>query len=174
MQKTARGFTLIETILYIGLFVLMAGAVLNFVWNTLDLSGKDRSARAAYAEARLVSMRLNGLIREASGIDAAESVFDDPNGKLVLEQLGTSDTLTIDLQGSRVMLTETGQSAVPLQSSQTETTSLTFTQAGTEADQSEYAGYELGLRSIGYDGKRASYRAETGFSSGAFLRNSGL
>ena len=172
--KTLAGFTLFETILYIALFSLMAVAVLQFAWNTLDLGTKGQSFRQVHSEARFVSMRLNNLIRESEGVNTVDSLLDDPAGKLVLEKLGSSDTVTIELQNSRITLTETGGESIPLQSLGTVTTELRFTMEGNSTDQSEYVGYNFLLQSEGNESKRNVYQAIARIFSGASIRNSGL
>ncbi|MEK7182119.1 MAG: hypothetical protein AAB708_03255, partial [Patescibacteria group bacterium] len=103
-----------------------------------------------------------------------DSLLDDPAGKLVLEKLGSSDTVTIELQNSRITLTETGGESIPLQSLGTVTTELRFTMEGNSTDQSEYVGYNFLLQSEGNESKRNVYQAIARIFSGASIRNSGL
>lgn len=169
-----RGFTFFEVILYLGIFSLMATALLNFSWDMIDLGTKDRTYRGVVSDGRFVSERLENIMRSSAGIDADASVFDDANGRLVLLRLETSDTVTIDLQDGRVTLTETGRSPVALHSAETRAASLVFQKYGLADDGSEYAGFMLTLESAGYGTTRAPYDATTTIRSGAFIRNNGL
>lgn len=173
MRKTLRGFSFFEVILYLGLFSVMATALLQFSWNVLDLGTKDRTGRQVFSDARFVTQRIGYFIRNASGIDTGASIFDDADGKLVLRVLGSSDTVTIELQNGDVILTETGQPGVALNGDDTQAESLTFLDYGTEADGSEYVDLTLVLESAGNDTADSPYQAATTLRSGAFIRNSG-
>ena len=174
MKKNLKGFTLFEVILYLAIFFLMAVALLNFSWDMLDLGTKDRTLRTTVSDARFISERLTSLIRTSSGVDDGASVLDDDNGRLVLKKLGSSDTVTIDIQNGLVTVTETGQPAVALHSADTEVPILRFQKYGSAADGSEYAGFSLALQSVGTGTARAPYEAMTTLRGGAFLRNNGL
>jgi hypothetical protein len=115
------------------------------------------------------------LIRNASGIDTGASVWNDGDGKIVLEEVGSSDTMTISISNGRVMLTETGQSGVALHSAESKVRSLTFQKYGSQSDGSEYVGFELVLESASSDtALPAEYGATTTLQGGASLRNSGI
>lgn len=174
VQKTLRGFSFFEVILYLGLFSVMATALLQFSWDVFDVGIKDRTGRRVFSDARFVTERINYFIRNAGGIDTVTSVWNDPNGKLVLNKLGSSDTVTIDIQNGDVVLTETGQPAVVLNGNDTIVESLTFLDYGTRADRSEYVDFTLSLESAKNDAARSPYQATTTIESGAFIRNSGL
>lgn len=173
MQQTLRGFSFFEIILYLGLFSVMATALLQFSWNVLDLGIKDRVSRQVFSDARFVTERIGYFIRNASGIDTGASIFDDANGRLVLNVLGSSDTVTIDIQNGAVVLTETGRPAVVLNGADSKVGSLTFLNYGTRADRSEYADFTLVLESAGNDIAGSPYQATTTLRSGSFIRNSG-
>lgn len=175
MRKTLKAFSFFEVILYLGLFSLLATALLTFSWDVLDLSDKNETGQYVFSDARFVSERLGTLVRKASGIDTEASVLDDSNGKLVLNQIGSSDTVTVELVSGRVMLTESGSEAVALHSLSTQVASLTFQKYGTSEDGSEYVGYTLVFEAAKNDENAPSrYQAATTLESGAFIRNSGL
>lgn len=170
--KTLRGFTFFEVIIYLGLFSLLATALFQFAWNVFDLEMKDRTSRRVFSDARFVSERVNYFIRNAGGVDAGASVFENTNGKLVLNVLDSSDTITIEIQNGNVVLAETGQAAVNLNSNDTKATGLTFTRYGSEAEGSEYIDFTLALESEQNDTARSPYQSETEIQSGAYIRNS--
>lgn len=174
MRKTLRGFTFFEVLIYLALFSSLMLALMNFSWNMFDLEAKGETERSIFSQSRQTSERLNGLIRNAAGIDTAASEFDTTLGTLVLEQLGTSDTVTIGVESGQVTVTETGTSGVALQGSDTETVRLEFTKYGDQSDGSEYVGYMLEVESAENDATRAPYRGTATLHSGAFIRNSGL
>lgn len=174
MKKTLRGFSFFEVILYVGLFALMATALFQFSWNVFDIGTKERTGRRLFSDARFVTERINFFIRNASGIDATTSVWNDPNGKLVLNQLGSSDTVTIEVGNGEIILTESGQGPVTLHGSDTQVVGLTFLSYGSRDDGSEYVGFTLSLESVKNNSADSPYQATTIIQSGAFIRNSGL
>lgn len=175
MKNTRPGFSFFETILYLALFSLLAVGLFHFSFDVLDLGTKDRTSRHVFSDARFVAERMKYFIRNASGIDEDASILDDANGKIVFEQVGSSDTVTISIEGGRVMLTETNQPRVPLYSAESKVKSLTFQKYGSEADGSEYVGFVLVLESAGNDTTAPSaYEATTTLRGGAYIRNSGI
>ncbi len=173
-MKTLKGFTFFEVILYLGIFSLMAVMLFDFSWNMLDMGTKERSARQTFSEARMTVERIRYEIRRASGIDAGASVFDDDDGKLVLERLGSSDTVTIEIENGVVTLTETGQSAVALHSAETVASALRFTEYGSATDKSEYAQFTLTLEAFLAGSPDWPRDTRTELRSGAHIRHSGI
>lgn len=174
MRKNLRGFSLFETMLYLALFSVLATALFQFSWNIFTLGTQDRTDRHIFSDARFVAVRLDTLIRNATGIDAAASTFGGTNGVLVLEEPG-SGTVTLALAQGNIVLTESGQSGVVLNSPDTRVIGLTFERSGTRADGSEYAAFSLTLGSVN-NGTAAPemYQGVTTIEGGAFIRNSGL
>lgn len=170
--KTLRAFSFFEVLIYMGIFSLIATGLLAFAWDVLHLSEQDRAARQVYSEARVTSERLKYLIRNSAGIDVPASRMSDADGKLVLNQLGSSGTLTIDLDGGRIRLSESGQGEVKLTSANVRVTDLTFLDYGSAADASEFVSFSLTLESPSET--RPTAAAATTIESGAFIRNSGV
>lgn len=172
---TLKGFTLFEVLIYLGIFCLMAGALLSFSWNVLDLGNKDRIGRHVFSDARFVTERLKSLIRQSSGADTDASVWNDANGRLVLQRIGSSDTVTIEIEDGIVTLTESGQPSVRLHSGDTRVTELRFMRYGAQAEASEYIDFTLGCESVQKNiHTRSVYDAVSTIRSGVAIRNSGL
>jgi hypothetical protein len=171
-RKTLRGFSFFEVIIYLGLFSMMATALFQFSWDVFDLGTKDRTSRRVLADARFVTERVNYFIRNAGGVDTNASVFGDANGKLVLNVLDSGNTVTIELQNGNIVLTETGQVAVNLNSNDTKTASLAFIKYGSSEDGSEYIDFTFALESAQNNSSRSPYQAATTLQSGAYIRNS--
>jgi hypothetical protein len=173
MRTSLKGFSLFEVILYLGIFSVMATALLQFSWNIMDLGAKDKTARRVFSDARFLTERVNFFIRNAEGIDEGASLLNEAAGKLVLSQVGSSDTVTLEVQGEKLWLTETGGAAVALHGIDSRVQSLEFSVSGSEADGSEYVGYTLVLESARNDEDvRSPYEMTTTIQSGAFVRNS--
>jgi hypothetical protein len=135
---------------------------------------QGRVSRHVFSDARFVTERIDYFIRNAGSINTGASVWNDANGKLVLNKLGSSDIVTIDIQNGAVVLTETGRPAVVLNGADSKVESLTFLNYGTRADRSEYVDFTLVLESAGNDTADSPYQATTTIRSGAFIRNSGI
>lgn len=172
-RKILRGFTFFEVILYLGLFAALAPALFQFFWNVLDLGNKDYASRRVFSDARLATERIDYFIRNAESIDTDNSVFDNANGKLVLNKFGGSGTLTLAIEDNKIMVAETGQPAAALNGPDSRVTGFTLTRYGDRATASEYVDFTLTLQSAQYDTARAPYQAATTLRAGAFLRNSG-
>lgn len=174
MRKTLPGFSLFETVLYLALFSLLAIALFRFSWDVFDLHTKNQVLDAVFSDARLVTSRIDMLIRNASGINGAASRFDTADGKLVLEQLGSGNTVTIDIQNGNVVLTESGQPGTVLNSPKSKVVGLTFSKHGTQVDGSEYVSFSLSLGSGVSSVVPADFSENTTIEGGDFIRNSGL
>lgn len=175
MRRTRSGFSFFETILYLALFSLLAVTLFRFSFDAFGLGIKDRISRHVFSDARFVTSRMNSILRNAAGIDTGGSVWNDPDGKVVLEQVGSSDTVTISIENGRVTLTETGHPGVTLHSSESKVRELTFQKYGSREDGSEYVGFVLKLESAANDtAAPAEYGVITTLRGGAFIRNSGI
>lgn len=175
MKKKLRGFSFFEVVLYLALFSAMATALLQFSWNVIDLGVKDRTARQVFSDARFIAERIDFFIRNAESIDTNASLLDASNGKLVLKKIGSSDTVTIDIQNGDVTLTETGTPGVILHSSDSKAESLLFSEYGSRSEGSEYVHFVLALKSTKNDDTISSqYKTSTTIKGGAFIRNSGV
>lgn len=175
MRTSLKGFSYFEVILYLGLFSLLATTVLTFSWNVLDLADKQHTDESLFSDARFLSEKLNTLIRSSSGIDTDASLLNDEQGKLVLSQLNSSDTVTIEIINNQVVLTPSGSETVTLHTSASKIKSLLFQKYGTLEDKSEYIGYTLVLDTVQTDTNSPfRYQTSTTLESGAYIRNSGL
>ncbi|NTW26940.1 MAG: hypothetical protein HGA36_01305 [Candidatus Moranbacteria bacterium] len=83
-NKTKKGFTFIETILYIAISSVVVGVLFAYGWNMVSARTKAATMRDTAANARLIMLRLNNEIRMATDIDKNNSVFEGENGKISL------------------------------------------------------------------------------------------
>jgi len=159
--------------LYLGLFSLLATALLHFSWNVLDLGVKERTSRQVLSDARFLSERMTFFIRNAESLDESASAFDTASGKLVLKKMNSSDTQSIDIQNGMLMLTETGSSSLALHSNDSKVESLVFSHYGSQSDHSEYVSFVLTLASArNSEISPSQYQGTIVVHGGAFIRNS--
>ena len=126
MKKTLRGFTFIEVLLYIGLFSLLGTAMLTFAWDIIELSERGKTERLITEEGRLALVRIESLIRDSAGVDESASTWDDADGILVLNEFGSSDTVTLYRQNGQIMMRQSGHDPIALQSRNVQVSSLFF------------------------------------------------
>lgn len=125
-----KGFSFFEVILYLGLFSLLSTALLTFSWDTLSLADKQESEEIVFSDARFISEKLNNLIRNSAGVDTPSSVFDQEQGKLVLLQVNSSETITLELLDGQIWITRSPSSSTTLHSRASKVDSLTFKKYG--------------------------------------------
>ena len=169
MKKRARGFTLIEVILYIGLFSLLGTALFTFAWDVIGVTEQGRTDRLLTEEARFAAERIKTSIRSAAGIDVENSVWDSTDGRLVLEVFGSSDTITFERQNERLIMQVSGQDPVFLQSADTRNTTLLFERSHAVSAAAEYVDLTLTTEMV----QTASplYASALTLQIGAALRN---
>lgn len=101
-NKTTKGFTFIETILYIAISSIVIGTLFAYGWNMVSARTKAATMRDTVANARLVAQRLNNEIRMAIDVDKDNSSFDIANGKITLTT--TREKVVIESNGDRISI----------------------------------------------------------------------
>lgn len=128
-----RGFSLIETILYIGIIALVLGALVQFALTMSESGDTTTAQQEVQANQRIVVQRMTDVIREALGIVTSSSQFDVEDGRLVLEYGDESRNPTI-IQG------DTSAGVVYLKEGSAATTTLTSPAVFVHRLQFEYLG----------------------------------
>lgn len=118
-----KGFTLIETILYVTIVSVMVVALVNFALNVIEGGVKSSNQQEVYSQVRYLSERIKQEIRNASDINtvsATQISLKEPiaSGK---------DPTIISLSGGIVSIQQGGGSVVALHSADTSVPSLIFT-----------------------------------------------
>jgi Tfp pilus assembly protein PilW len=138
---TARGTTILELILYIGIISLLITAVVAFSVDMLATSLKaDASAEAAW-NARFAVGRLAAEIRQAGGYDVANSVFTANPSKLILCPASlsactaaTGTVFTVSPTTGQLTAAVSGGTAQPLTSSRVTVAGFTIVDLSTDPD----------------------------------------
>lgn len=172
MKRTLRGFTFIEVLLYIGILSILGTALFTFAWDTLELSQKSRSDEKVLEESQFILEKITFLLRGAQGVNEAESVWDDANGKLVMNLLGTSDTLTIEQQNRQLTLQRTNEDPVAFHASDFQTSRILFERYRKTDSSISSVGITLTLETR--SGMGNEYTTLATLSTAVFLRNLGL
>ena len=169
--RRLRGFSFVEVILYLALFSLLGTALFEFSWDVLILREKGRTERFLVEEARFMTERIKYLTRNSS-VDVANSVWDNADGKLVLDVLGSSDAVTIELVNERVVVQVTGSDPMLLQTQGSRTTALTFSRLHSSDESAQYVDVVLSVETLAT--APPEYASDITLTTGMFIRNFGL
>lgn len=119
--KNSRGFTLMEVLLYISIFAIVGGFLVNILFGTLRVQTESQSARVVSEQGRFVVETIKRLVREASLIDISTTT---PQSTLILRTgryVNNKDFIHVYASGSAIYVAEgviddTGASSTPCSS----------------------------------------------------------
>jgi len=127
-QSSRRGFSLVETIIYLVLLMMLLVAIINFL---LFMSKSWASIRVDKGIAYTASTALERMTREikdADRVDTSRSIFNDTHGKLTLDVYttgGATTSLAFFLNGTTLVM-QNASGTTPLALSTTPIQNLTF------------------------------------------------
>jgi hypothetical protein len=84
MKSKLKGVTLIETMLYIGLFSIILLIVLSFMMSTQESTLRNNRRGTVYKTSEFVKQHLEYSFKNALLIDNTNSLFNDNSGVLLL------------------------------------------------------------------------------------------
>ena len=84
MKNKLKGFTLIETVLYIGLFSIILLMVVSFMVMTQDSTDKTKDSASLHKTSQLIIQHINYTFEHTTGIDEDGSIFEAEQGKLTV------------------------------------------------------------------------------------------
>jgi len=143
MRMKSKGFTLVETLIYLGLFVMLIIVIIDSI-SAISTSYKNIKELRAIESSAMASMdRMISEIRNANSVDTADTTFNSNPGQLSLIN-GTS-TRKFYVLNNRLMINEDG-SIGPLTGSDIKVTSLIFRSIATTT--SSAVKIELSLRNV--------------------------
>jgi type II secretory pathway pseudopilin PulG len=126
-MRHSRGFTLIETIVYIGLFALLIGGSIITTYQILRASERAGVKSTVQDEESFVLRKIDWAL---GSIDPTKS-YTPSSGTattLSLTQYGSTNVIIVRLNGSKVEMSEDGGTTYyPLTTSNVDVTGLTFT-----------------------------------------------
>ncbi|HUD04095.1 MAG TPA: prepilin-type N-terminal cleavage/methylation domain-containing protein [Candidatus Paceibacterota bacterium] len=128
LRRTTHGFTLVETLVYIGILVVLFLALTNAIIVVSRSYNNLVGQRAVAASIISTYDRLAREIRNATSIDTADSTFNSSPGTLaIFVGTGSSQiTRKFYLSGGAVAVSDNGVFEGNLTSAQASTTSLIF------------------------------------------------
>ena len=98
MKNISRGFTLIETLMYLGLFSIIIGGLTVSAYSFFELSGRNQYKAVLQNEQDFLIAKINMVVRNAQSVTipaagASASVLDATGNTIAL---GNSGTVTLN------------------------------------------------------------------------------
>ena len=166
--KKLSGITLIETILYLGLAVIVLGVLFSYGWNIIGINIKSQVVQETERSAQLVGERLASEIRRADSVDSANSTFGIP-AKLTL--LTAGEIVVIEDAGNHITLTRGLADPVSLNSQNVQIKNFVLTQQVSDTGEVQYVGFSFeAVADYPGSANRSEYQYSLPFSSGVALR----
>jgi prepilin-type N-terminal cleavage/methylation domain-containing protein len=110
-RNASRGFTLLETLIYIALFsILMSGAMVAS-YNLLEGGGRNEKAIGIQEEGTFINRKINWALTGASVVTASP---DGTTLTMTRPDLGAQSPLVITADGSTVSIARGGGVSTPL------------------------------------------------------------
>lgn len=155
--------SLIETILYLGIAVLVLGALFSYGWNVILIGTKSQVVQEVVFAGQLIGERLRFEIREA------ESVSSVSPSALTLQQNG--EAVTIEVSSGTLTIKRGSAAAVPLHSQDIRINNFSFTNQLSSANETDYVGFAYDAAADYFSsGGRNEYQYSLPFVSGSSLR----
>lgn len=129
-RSAAKGFTLIETLIYIAVIGLVVSSFVVFSVSVSQSGNKTFVTQEVHANARHALDIMSGRIRASTGVNTEASTFGSDPGVLSLSMAASGSNPTVlSLSGDDgvLQITEGVGSAVALTSDEVKVTNLVFT-----------------------------------------------
>ena len=128
-RTTTGGFSLIETIVYIALFIGLSALLIDSLIVMSKSYMESRATRDVVQSAEVSVERIEREVRSSTSIDGTVSQFDVPGGLLSLKGVddsGAAETLIFSLVAGQLVVAKNGGSPVPLTDPHVSVDSLVF------------------------------------------------
>lgn len=128
-QKKEKGISLIEVVIYVGLFSLLSVFTIDALFQTARSFSSIRIARDINDSSAKIIERMVHDIRGATSVDVVNSTFDANPGRLTLNTVsasGTPKTVEYFLSGNALHIRENGVDMGSLLSSRTSISGVLF------------------------------------------------
>lgn len=174
-KKNTKAFTLIETLLYVGIVGMVLASLVGFGWNMMGIGAKSGTHHDVVSNERLVAEKLSFFVREATDIDGANSNFGvnlatTPGSKVTLRGVAPNDPIVFDVSGGALRVTLGVAAPIALTSSNIAVSSIVFTNASSADGKTKNVGFEIQLGTTS-SGNRFEYASNTALRSSAEIRS---
>ena len=169
-KDNKKGFTFIETLIYIALATMVLGIIFSYGWNILSLREKSTTVNETYSDAELLNERLKREIRSTSSVDKDNSIFGSVPGKLVLKT--DNGDVTIEVVNDKVSIKRGNGDAVFLHRDSVRIKSFLLTKEESADGEILYVGFSFDVQAYFPEaGNRFEYQYSVPIESGAEIRN---
>jgi type II secretory pathway pseudopilin PulG len=124
-MRRALGFTLIETLVYLGLFTIIMGGGLVAAYQLMSAADSENQKAAVEQEGNFLLRKFDWALSGLCQINIPATPGSAATLSIDKTNFG-QNPLFFDLSGDAVQLTRAGGSAVPLTSARVKVTSLNF------------------------------------------------
>lgn len=125
-MKSNSGFTLIETLIYIGLVSVITSSFIAASYQIIDSRGRVQSQLELTENKKFLVEKLRWVLASNESINLPG--LDASGGSLSVNKLNYgSNPMVVDLSANQIRLTLGGEQPVPLTNSQVTVTNLAFT-----------------------------------------------
>jgi len=142
-------------LLYIAIVTVLMSSLILFAWNVVILGAKNNSQQELYAQARIISERIQKEIRASNDINTGSSSFDlnlasNASYQLSLVADSPNNPTLFTVSSGILMIKQGGASSTPLHSTTIAVTSLMFRNYTSADGKTKHIGYTIQLaRSTG-------------------------
>ena len=84
MKNKLKGLTLLETVIYLGLFSMIMFIIINFMFSTQEATLRTQRKSLLHETSQFITQHLSYTFEEVSSIDAGNSEFLDNQGRIEL------------------------------------------------------------------------------------------
>lgn len=177
----SKGFTFLELILYISIVTVMLAAIIPFALNVITGGAKSTVEQEVFSQARYVSERLKYEIRNASNINNGScpsstcsnfgvDLATDSIKQISLKETGGSDPTIFNIASGKLMIKQGGASSVEINSTDTNVTSLIFTNYTSFDNKTKHISFTFTLAS-NYLGQRQEFKETVTLEGSAEVRS---
>lgn len=163
-KNNKKGFTLVEMLVYISIFILVSGAAIGLLFSLNDLFVQYKLKQNLLSTGTTVMERLLIEVREADSVIVADSTLSSTTAGVLVLDKGTN-TVKIIKNGNQLDIYEDNIFSSHLNDSDVEVTGATFYHY--IKDGKELVRFRLDLRSVS-----GSQSEDWTITSGAIIRGS--
>lgn len=174
-SSQAKGFTFIEVILYMGIVILMIGAIIPFMLSVIDFGIKNNTQQEVYAASRYVSERIKYEVRNAQALDVSDfdvNIASDEAKQFAVHQVGSSDSKRFFIANNTLFIQKGSEAPVALTSDDIHITNLVFTNHSTSDGTKEAVEFSITVEAhYPMAFLRQEYKESVTIKSGARVRS---
>ena len=122
-----KGFTLIETLIYIGIIGAVVASFVVFSMSITNSRNKTYVVQEVQANGRTALSIMTQKIRAASSVTTGSCTFDSDPGELYLVIDGTTNIINLDADDGVLQLTAGAADPVAITTDEVQVTNLVFT-----------------------------------------------